>query len=453
MYKTKYVQEVEIPGRLVLFNSLTFAYYIFTDAKSMLAWSQSRFGMLDAEIVEALLRLKFIVSDPVVDRQNLDLALNVFARPKSLQPTFMLHVTNACNLACNFCYSGYEREFGHMTITPVLVDRFFDSVQLLTGRDQSVAFDLFGGEPLLRRNREIVAYIFERAKANHHRVSIVTNTVDIDFFYDIFHQFEDLITSFRVTFIGSREVHDQERMSRFGEGTYSQTMTSIRRILANFSNASVLVNILLTTANVGTVRELMVDLKQNGILDNKKAFVGFGKIQFRGVYDHGYAERVIPQRDYYPMLFRLKNDCSGLMTDDMIRGGETSILSSVYRYWLGGAPAGPRLSGCDAVTPGVYCFYPDGHIYPCVDIAGMKAFSVGTYHSGLAMNERLMQWRKQCISKNAKCLACKYVGMCNGGCMTTNISKNGDIDDTVCLDMEGSVQEFIRSLFELGVLK
>ncbi|WP_427339878.1 SPASM domain-containing protein [Caloranaerobacter sp. DY30410] len=150
--------------------------------------------------------------------------------------------------------------------------------------------------------------------------------------------------------------------------------------------------------------------------------------------------------DYYPKLLRAKyND--NRIKDFMIDGSEVNILSKVYKYWKLGKPVAPNFRGCDAVYPGRYCFYPDGKIYPCTDIVGIDEYAIGVYKPRLSFNDINEKWKNFSINDIDKCNQCKYIGMCNGGCLVTNKCINGDITVVECIDIEKALEKFIIELY------
>ena len=103
----------------------------------------------------------------------------------------------------------------------------------------------------------------------------------------------------------------------------------------------------------------------------------------------------------------------------------------------------PNYRGCDAVYPGRFCFFTDGQIYPCFDCVGMETFAIGKYRVNIEFYGEYEKWKGFSVKNIKKCNLCKYVGICNGGCLISNISKNGNIADVFCENIEEAISKFL----------
>lgn len=137
-------------------------------------------------------------------------------------------VTTACNMSCIYCQANNGIETPHMFMTKEIAKKSIDLA--LQSPEKSLDFEFQGGEPLL--NFEIIKYMVkytEENKGTHIiRYNVVTNltliTDEILFFFKE-HEF-----GISTSLDGPRELHNQNRKFREGNGTYNTVVNSIKRI-------------------------------------------------------------------------------------------------------------------------------------------------------------------------------------------------------------------------------
>lgn len=161
------------------------------------------------------------------------------ARPNTItdlvkikDPTVYLHVSNACNLACVYCYANggsYNSPPGVMSVdlAKLTVDRFFESFE----RIGTVVF--FGGEPLLQASMipEVCDYVLEAAKRRNvepPQFSIVTNgTLLNESNVAILKKYGFSAT---VSIDGPAEIHDLLRPNLKGLPSFSKVSDGLWRL-------------------------------------------------------------------------------------------------------------------------------------------------------------------------------------------------------------------------------
>ena len=85
-----------------------------------------------------------------------------------LQKNFGFVVTYDCNFRCPYCFenaiSKHGTAWSKQSMTPELVDRAFEAMLEIEPRKElhKKSILLYGGEPLLRENHDIVKYIVEK---------------------------------------------------------------------------------------------------------------------------------------------------------------------------------------------------------------------------------------------------------------------------------------------------
>lgn len=137
-------------------------------------------------------------------------------------------VTTACNMSCIYCQANNGKETPNMFMTKEIAKKTIDLA--LESPETSLDFEFQGGEPLL--NFEIIKYMVEYTEENKGshtiRYNIVTNlTLITDEMLLFFKEHEFGIST---SLDGPRELHNQNRKFRAGDGTYDTVVDSIKRI-------------------------------------------------------------------------------------------------------------------------------------------------------------------------------------------------------------------------------
>lgn len=137
-----------------------------------------------------------------------------------------LQVTDACNLACSYCYF-YEKE--PVSLTREIVDGSLDLLATDGEGSGDWHINLFGGEPTLRP--DLLRYICEESARRAGTLgkkagfSMTTNGTRFD------QRMLDLVTEFRIATMlsidGNRKAHDQFRKYQDGRGSYDKIVANL----------------------------------------------------------------------------------------------------------------------------------------------------------------------------------------------------------------------------------
>lgn len=141
---------------------------------------------------------------------------------KALYKGFTFLISYDCNFRCPYCYegsmSGNGENWSKTTFTKEMADRAFDAMLRIEPRRElhSKVITLYGGEPLLKENKEIVSYIVQKGKELGYRFFAITNGYDLEAYEDLLGP--TLIEKLQITVDGCKERHDalQTPFSRWG---------------------------------------------------------------------------------------------------------------------------------------------------------------------------------------------------------------------------------------------
>ncbi|WP_341740430.1 radical SAM/SPASM domain-containing protein [Trueperella pyogenes] len=456
LYKGKYVFKYDGDNSSVLLNILTLET-LRISTKLSAQWDACLFQNIDQSIISFLEERMFLFRSPDARKKFESRALQILSSPSNAQPNYQIHLTTACDIACPFCYDAYEREAKAKKMSVTQLEKALSAIDhhqstQVDSNEGSTLITLMGGEPLLVANKNTVEHLFKTARRKNYKISIITNARNFHYYERTIIDFEDVIASFGLTLFGGKSTHDLQRATKKGEGTYDQTMGLIKSVLTKTRNPRISIRVLLAKSSFSSLDELFSDLKRNNLFNNNRVDLMFGRIQFRTPFDNGYKKEEIDAKDYYPLLIRYFHKHRDSIPIDMLRGSEYRIFGNFLRMWLGKSTEIGNCSGCDALTPGSYSFHPDGMIYPCTDIAGIRGFETGHYMEGLIISTFSNSWIGKYDIQKTICHDCRFVPLCNGGCPLSNFTHQGDVNRTRCLDMEKSLVKFFDSLELTGLL-
>lgn len=342
--------------------------------------------------------------------------------------SFFLLVAYDCNFACPYCYegsiSGFGNRWSNQVMTKELVDKAFVAMVHLNPerRLHGNNITLFGGEPLLADNHDIVCYIVGKGVREGYVSAAITNGYDLDRYADILKP--GMLQFLQISLDGARDEHDNVRKHRDGSKTFDRIMDNIENALRSGVRVNVRVNIN-DGAAYGSRTSLLYD-----------EFVG--RKWVRSNLFHAYTARV-----HYPgkMSFDTPANCApardgaarcaaisfGREAGRNMHVGDTARLSDLrnrmWRFFDGETWALFRGDYCGATT-GMFVFDPRGDIYPCLEAVGMTGHKIGTYYEKLeVVNPVVQKWRERKFA-DEDCRACKYFLFCGGGCPAGSILRN-----------------------------
>jgi uncharacterized protein len=170
------------------------------------------------------------------------------------EPTLVL--TYRCNFDCVYCFQKAFRD--NSSVSDKVVNCFIKYIRNHeNGRKVRVTF--FGGEPLLEIQR--IKEISMKLSDLKYSFSVVTNGSLLT--KHIVNELKSLgLSHVQVTLDGPREVHDKRRYFVGGRGSYDIILKNLRDIQ---DDVNIVLRVNIDVNNITSFRELLRDLKQNGI--------------------------------------------------------------------------------------------------------------------------------------------------------------------------------------------
>lgn len=362
-----------------------------------------------------------------------------------------------CNFNCPYCYeaaisrngTGWTKE----VMTKEMVDAAYEAMhQLEPDVQRCKRITLYGGEPLLAENYEIVSYILEQGLKRGHTFSAITNGYELDAYWDFIGKGK--IEFLQITLDGPPEVHDQRRRLQSGGGTFDRIAPNISRVLETGANVAVRINTdRQNIAHIGRLAEIFRMNKWTA-KENFRAYTSpthAGEREQEGDPDGSALRRcidasalfqrgefvaaVLEQKKHHEQLRTIGDNDFGIkrMIKAVLAKGMLMPFKSVF---------------CGA-NVGMFIFDPRGDLYTCWEFVGQEHGKVGRYWPVWNIDEALLdQWRGRTVANIPKCRECKYALFCGGGCEAFAYRKHGCFLSSYCNDYPNIFAKFVAIAYK-----
>ncbi|MBU7015798.1 MAG: radical SAM protein [Theionarchaea archaeon] len=399
--------------------------------------------------VSFLLKEKgFLIEDDIVE--DADYLCSV---PKEKGESLLRHiivVTYQCNLRCSYCYqddvlSTHPAGWETRVLTRHLVDDLYDAIlsaeNILSHTGSHIV--LYGGEPFLFQNREIVEYILKKGKDLGYTFRAITNGTQVEAFVDMFREYD--VHSLSITLDGPKDIHDSRRSKANGKGTFDDIIANIEILLKNDIHTRIRTNI--DEQNLKHLPQLLRFFEEREWDDNPYIDLLFAFTRQRNQKE----VQNIPQSfsEFLALLERMDVGKDPWLRDvilDLLSG--TTLAKAI----LGRSQPSKSTSWqCPAVGHDL-AYDPYGNIYVCQQVLGNEVHSVGRYSPTFELTKNFGQWQDRTLVNLPRCLECEYASLCGGGCPISAFNTSGTImepSQSQCKSVEAYVHEVIPQLYRM----
>lgn len=330
--------------------------------------------------------------------------------------TIILNVNTGCNLACTYCYK-------EDLTTPARGQKMnFDtaraSFELLLkqahARDRvNVVF--FGGEPLsnMALIRELVAYAEPRAAEVGKVVdfSLTTNaTLLTAEMVDWFNAHRFALT---VSMDGPKVLHDQNRKTVGGKGTYDLVARNVLMLLARYTARPVGVRVTLTRGVTDVI----------AIHDHLKNDLGFAEVGF-GPATSGPIAVFNLDNSALQQVFEDMKALGRRYTEAACRG-ENIGFSNMHQLLTDIAQGTKKAVPCGAGL-GMLAVDKDGDLHLCHRFVGSSQPTYGNVARGIDIPKLAGFIETAQDRSNFGCKTCRIRSICAGGCYHESYARQGD---------------------------
>ncbi len=370
----------------------------------------------DKEIYDFMVKREYILEKDKAKKLKEDIYTRLKKELKYKQKnieSITLVLTYDCNFNCFYCYEKEDEELSNKT-SKTLTKEMVDKIYNMFGENLKNV-NLFGGEPLLLKNYELVKYILN--KRNDLSYGITTNGYYLEEFVPILKDKKNL--KIQVTLDGPKEKHDKRRVLFDGSPTFEKISRGIIKALDN--NISIKIRMNIDDSNYNEAK----DFREN-VLSKYAQYSDILSFELYPLFQNNNLKK-------YNLYEKMYNE-------DIIfkENGEvdTSINYTLYtalpiiNNLLSNAKYKPQYVFCNASLGNRY-FDPNGDIYTCSLAVGNKELSLGKYYPEYNI-EHEENWLNRTVETIDKCRECKMALLCGGGCPLAAYKSTGSFSNGTC---------------------
>lgn len=359
------------------------------------------------------------------------------------RPSFMIVPNLDCNYRCTYCFErplqntlkSAGADISHVKGNVVMRDdqaaHALDSIAALRaqhGLAENGQIILYGGEPLDRRNADVVKGIVREGVARGIFFATITNGHDLDAYLDVIGS--GMIEQLQVSIDGPKRVHDKRRIYIGRDSSFDRIVRNIHRVLAE-TDAEIQIRSHVDPANIELFTELIDFFEGKGWLDHPRVVI-YGNTVYERTKDGGVGAR-LEVADIDAALSPNAQRAMNIYTSAPEIHAERSILPAL--------DAGERVklrgTYCTA-NSGNFIFAPDGAIYACWESVGKACSRIGSYDAGGATLDpkATAKWFGRSIATLPECQKCAFALACGGGCAQYAEYEHGTLYTSYCDDFQ-----------------
>ncbi len=313
-----------------------------------------------------------------------------------------LHLTNACNLQCRYCYVCQGKQFMSREVARAAVNLAASS-----GTRCGVVF--FGGEPLLCKARimDTVSYgqsLQDQGKGNFYYKLTTNGTLMDDDFLQYAAAHDILIA---LSHDGVQAAHDCNRVYPDGQGSFDQLQQRAKALLKLQPYAPAMM----------TISPNTVQYYAQGV--DYLYGLGFRYLICSMDYAGAWTDETLEElRKQYLKLAKWYRRMTIREEKFYLSPFEVKISSHIHRtnYHQERCELGKKQLSVA----------PDGKLYPCVQFVGDEAYCIGDVFSGVNEDKRMALYGINEAEKES-CTTCAIRDRCNHHCACLNRQVTGDI--------------------------
>ena len=341
--------------------------------------------------------------------------------------------TYNCNFRCPYCFESHRLKNGEAWLTRTMPPQTVDAVfkMLQKKQEQGITIpkvNLYGGEPLLKENLELIRYICDHCSALHIPVAAVTNGYDLGEYLDVIDSTP--FSGLQVSVDGYGSLTDSCRRHRDGLPTYERIMDNVKKAYAHGIRTWLWIN---TDRNrLPQIGAILADMRARGLREVPRRF----EYRVRSVNLSPGNELEVKPEEIVDALI-----AAGLTREEarLHTTPYDTLSRRIFRIMNREGYPGPRPCRCKAHNSGQYVIDPFGKVYGCTRIVGNEAAAIG--HIDVETAEFVPEinglfWDRRDVASLSKCRTCPSAMLCGGGCAERAFAVSGNYFSENCRGME-----------------
>jgi len=401
-----------------------------------------KFNRIEGKPLSDLIERGYLYPDLKKEDQMLVELYNNYTRKVASRPLRIVFCPSyQCNLRCTYCFQTDLPSNPNKFMSEKILDDSINAAEELSkeksGKVDSV--ELFGGEPLLLKNKPALKKIFKFAQEKDAPITIVTNGVMVKDLIDILLPVKEIIRMLQVTVDGPAEIHDKRRIFPSGKGSFDKISQGIDELLKNDIHVNIRVNI--DNNNIGYLPKFYEYLSKKNWLKHS-----YFNIMLALVTDHStldYDDVIIPEEKLLEKLIRIYDKYPEL--EDTFGFYKFKPLRHILDLVKGAPNVSPKFVNCESNLLEMLLFCPDGYIYACGESIGYPEYAIGRFSPKLEFYpDKKKLWTDRTILNIEKCRTCRFAPLCGGGCAFASILIYKNNSKPICERYQQVLDTFIK---------
>ncbi len=365
-----------------------------------------------AECVDRFLRLQILRSEGESRPIN-PAGIHVESYPLS---TIVLNVNTGCNLACRYCYKedlAVPAQGKRMSME--VAARSVDLLLRQAEQRPKVNIVFFGGEPLTNMPliRQVVAYAEERAHELGKTVEFALTTNATLLTEELIGYFDAHRFGLSISMDGPRVVHDRNRRTVGGHGTYEVVARKVRMLLARYRAKPVGARVTLTA---GTT-------EVEAIHEHLRGQLGFHEVGYAPVTGAEQAGPTLSAEELSEVYAGFERLGNQYLAAALV--GRNTGFSNMHQLMTDLHEGRRKALPCGAGV-GLLAVDHQGGLNLCHRFTGSELPTFGDTEHGIA-TERLGAFLERAADRSGThCASCHIRNLCAGGCYHESWVRYGD---------------------------
>ena len=405
-------------------------------------------GQISAETKQKLIERGYLTTlteeeETVLVKRILDTSHD---RTRLKEYGFQFILSYDCNLRCVYCYEDKILNgtncLNKQLMSKDQIDKAFNFITEKWAENPNCSkhIALYGGEPFLRRNREIITYLIKKGSELGCTFSATSNGYDLDYYFDFLSEYNRI--SFQITLDGIAEIHNVRKPHYCNKDSFEKISDNVGHLLEMGINVSIRINS--DAYSINRIEELSDFFREKGWLEKKnfRAYCALLREEIKTKAGSAITLSPLSQSGLYD-IYKAKIKDGRL--DSRIRFQNYGIRQ-LLQGMLYNKPIPYRGCFCGAQNASMI-FDPLGDIYTCWDMVGHPEHRVGTYYPEFKLEEKSVEeWYGLEIS-NYKCVKCPYVLFCLGGCPVRSLYETDKIEPGYCNDYPRLFGRILKEIY------
>ena len=341
-----------------------------------------------------------------------------------------MHLTLAptmdCCFKCHYCFEKYK-EKNYMTESVMS-----SIIKYISGLSElkSIRLTWFGGEPLMAVPQMDMFYTMFKDVWGEKNFSSNILTTGYHINERVIEVLKKIqVSSMQITLDGLKDSHNKVKFLNECPNVFDKVIENIDLISEKAPEISIIIRVNLTKANMSEyvpLYKMVVNRFKGRNVSIAPAFV----------LDRGITN---DNSDDDDIFFTPQQE-----SDFILNLAASNIDSPFIRY------PKPFFSECAIRNDMAISFDPEGYAYKCWEIIGNKEYAIGKLNEdGRLYDVNLKELNRQLYGADPlddpKCMQCKYLPICCGGCPIQRIENkfNGKCNNT-CIFYKGRIEEFLK---------